>query len=87
MGLITMGYGHLTIITMGLGNSIRIARQERFRSKYGTVEFQDTTPMVRISNVPIGISLEKERIAVEVSKKPKAVSFEDEEHTEEMVNG
>jgi len=87
MSLITYGYGHRTIITMGLGNSIRIVRQAGPRRRYGAVEFQDTTPVVTVLEQPTDISLEVEKVSVEISKKPKDVSFKEEEHTEEMVNG
>ena len=74
MGLITWGYGHLTIITMGLGRSIRIIREQRSR-QYGEVEFQDTTPTVRASDKPITTSFESEKVNVEVSKESQDVSF------------
>lgn len=77
MALITMGYGHLTVITMGLGNSIRIIRQEIFYP-VGVVEFQDTTPKVRIDDRLIATSFEDKKVIVEVSEKPqKDVSFEE----------
>jgi len=45
MSLITMGWGHLSTMTMGLGNSFRIRGQQVLR-RYGTVSFEDTTPEV-----------------------------------------
>jgi len=75
MSLITVGYGHLTIITMGLGNSIRIVKRKRFR-QYGVVEFEDTTPTVRTSDKHIDTSFEGEKVTVEVGEKSKDISFE-----------
>ena len=77
MGLITMGYGHLTIVTMGLGNSIRIARQE-VRYQVGEVEFQDLTPTVRLTDKIIKESFEE---------KEREAHFKDIEREEVMRDG
>uniref|UniRef100_A0A6M3JSM6 Uncharacterized protein n=1 Tax=viral metagenome TaxID=1070528 RepID=A0A6M3JSM6_9ZZZZ len=67
MGLITMGYGHLTVITMGLGNSVRIVRQRRHRRQWGNVTFEniplivtieDTTPEIKIEELDVSIDME-----------------------------
>lgn len=50
MGLITMGYGHLTIVTMGLGNSIIAGGQERYRRR-PRLEFVDEP--ARMAVVPV----------------------------------
>ena len=47
MSLITMGYGHLTVITMGLGTSVRVYSPFVYRPvQRGTVRFVDDTPEI-----------------------------------------
>ena len=77
MGLITMGYGHLTIITMGLGNSMRIIQQERLYQA-GEVSFEDVAPKVVITDELIKTSFEE---------KEKDVDFYDKERKEVIENG
>lgn len=48
--MITMGYGHLTIITMGLGNAFCPGTQER-RVQFGAVEFQNVATGVSIADI------------------------------------
>jgi len=81
MGLITMGYGHPTIITMGLGNSIRIVQQE-ILYQAGEVTFEDVTPKVKITDQLIKASFEEEEKVIEITEQPKIVSFEAEENSE-----
>ena len=76
MGLITLGYGHLTIITMGLGNSIRIIQQER-PYQVGEVSFEDVTPKVVITDEIIKASFEE---------KKRDVDFYDKERKEVIEN-
>jgi len=56
MSLITMGYGHATVITMGLGTGFRIVSQ-KMRRQWGKVTYEglptqvtieETTPEVKI---------------------------------------
>lgn len=77
MGLITMGYGHLTIITMGLGNSFRIAAPE-ILYQVGEVSFEDVAPKVVITDEIIKASFED---------KEKDVGFSDKERREVIENG
>lgn len=61
MSLITMGYGHLTIITMGLGNSIWIMQPQVFRprkritfvDKPSAVSVEETTAPVTFSETDV----------------------------------
>ena len=76
MGLITMGYGHLTIVTMGLGNSIRIIQQER-PYQVGEVSFEDVAPKVVITDEIIKASFEE---------KKRDVDFYDKERREVIEN-
>lgn len=78
MSLITMGFCHRTIITMGLGLSIRIVQEEEVRRRFGVVEFLDTTPEVTVTEKPVDIDFEAEEVIVEVSKTSKDTSFEEE---------
>lgn len=77
MSLITMGYGHLTIITMGLGNSIRIISVEERHAQYGKVEFKNTTPQIEVSEEVVDLSFDEKEIKVRISDKPKVVSFDE----------
>jgi len=76
MSLITMGLGHLTTITMGLGNGIRIIQQE-LRYQAGEVSFEDVTPSVKITDQLIKTSFEE---------KEREAHFKDEEHKEVIEN-
>ena len=64
MGLITLGYGHMTVITMGLGNSIRIVSQEPFR-QIGRIEFENIIPKVKITDSFIETSFEDQEREIE----------------------
>lgn len=59
MSLITMGYGHLTVITMGLGNGIRIVRSARMRSQWGTVEFDNVIEAISIRETTPAVTVEE----------------------------
>ena len=74
MSLITMGYGHLTVATMGLGTSFRIAQQV-YSHRYGTVEFRDTTPTVGIKDRTSGVSFKEKKVSVKVDTESKSVTF------------
>ena len=66
MSLITMGYGHLTIITMGLGNSVRITRR-RYWAQHGKVEFENVPTGIVVSETTPDISVEGEMEKVSTS--------------------
>jgi len=76
MSLITMGLGHLTILTMGLGNGIRIIQQERLYQA-GEVSFDDVAPKVTITDELIRTSFED---------KERGVDFYDRERKEVIEN-
>lgn len=78
MGLLTMGYGHLTIITMGLGNSIRILGQQERLYQAGEVSFEDVAPRIVITDELIKTSFEE---------REKDVAFYDKERKEVIENG
>ena len=49
MSLITMGYAHATVITMGLGQSFRVQSNIILRPRqYGSVRFIDDTPEIEV---------------------------------------
>jgi len=62
MGLITTGLGHLTIITMGLGTSIRIARQQRRRKRFGIVEFENVPSRIEATDYTREIDIDEEEV-------------------------
>lgn len=73
--MITMGYGHLTIITMGLGNSIRILTQRR-RRQWGAVEFENIPTEISMTEVPTTVSIEEEKRKVEATDIEEEVDYE-----------
>lgn len=80
MSLITWGYGHLTIITMGLGHSFRVAAPEP-RRQAGEVSFQDVTPKVKITDELVRTSFEEKKKVIEMAEKAKKdVIFDDGEY-------
>lgn len=62
--MITMGYGHLTIITMGLGNAFLPGHLER-RVQFGAVEFHNIPTNISAKEISINIGIEQERQQVE----------------------
>jgi len=58
MSLVSWGYGHLTVITMGLGTSVYRIRQRR-RRQFGEVEFENVPLEVTISDIPTDIDIEE----------------------------
>jgi hypothetical protein len=60
MSLITMGYGHLTIMTLGLGNSVKIySRRFTPFKQYGEVHFEKVDTTVKFEEEPVDIAFEK----------------------------
>ena len=60
MSLITMGWGHLTVITMGLGTSFRIQSVPPRYLQRGTVRITEDTPdidVVEIADKPVSIEV------------------------------
>ena len=53
MSLITMGYGHLTILTMGLGIFVIFNPQERVPRVIGEVTFRDEFSGVSFADSPL----------------------------------
>jgi len=62
MSLITMGLGHFTIITMGLGNSIRTYSQQFVPfMQYGEVEFEKVDTTVQFDKESADIEFDKSK--------------------------
>ena len=59
MSLVSWGYGHLTVITMGLGTSVYRIRQRR-RRQWGAVEFENIPQEVTVVDIPTEIEVEEE---------------------------
>ena len=57
MSLITMGLGHLTVITMGLGDSYHIHSVFIRPLQRGTVTFVDDTPEVKVIDQPVSTEM------------------------------
>lgn len=71
MSLITMGWGQMTVITMGLGNGIRIAKSINImRRQSGHIQFIDEKPDIEAvdDRISITASDEKARISTETEK-------------------
>jgi len=77
MSLLTMGYGHLTIITMGLGISSRIAKPvKRLPPLIGKVEFDDIPSAVEFRDLEPEVSFEEEREKVNIEDSDSEVSYD-----------
>jgi len=58
MSLITMGWGHMTVITMGLGNSLRPTGQLLITtSQYGKVHVINDTPEIKEIDKDVNIEV------------------------------
>ena len=62
MSLITMGLGHLTLLTMGLGVSVRGSTQRFiFYKQYGDVQFEKIDTTVEFAEEPVEIAFDKSK--------------------------
>jgi len=67
MSLITMGYGHTTVITMGLGRFLYMATQQVVRGHYGDVSFEKVDTGVEMEETPVDITIEESSQNIEVT--------------------
>ena len=76
MSLITMGWGHATVITMGLGQGFRIHSQISRPFQYGIVRVVNDTPEVEEIEEEIGIKVKDINTDINVSPESVEVKYD-----------